>query len=144
MKLQFQFKQKILNKLEFLTIKQKLNLGFGALLGFIVIILLVNLISLFTIRNNTNEVIEEYTPAVFTALELESELKNASSSLGFYLLSHETVHKLNYIASSKKIDTLLAKLKQQKAIQNDEESNKYLLAIQENVAKFKKIPSNND
>lgn len=138
MKLQFQFKQKILNKLEFLTIKQKLNLGFGALLGFIVIILLVNLISLFTIRNNTNEVIEEYTPAVFTALELESELKNASSSLGFYLLSHETVHKLNYIASSKKIDTLLAKLKQQKAIQNDEESNKYLLAIQENVAKFKK------
>lgn len=99
---------------------------------------MVNLISLFTIRNNTNEVIEEYTPAVFTALELESELKNASSSLGFYLLSHETVHKLNYIASSKKIDTLLAKLKQQKAIQNDEESNKYLLAIQENVAKFKK------
>lgn len=132
------FKQRFLNKLEFLSIKQKLNFGFGALLGFMVIILLVNIVSLFTIRSNTNEVVEEYTPAVFAALELESELKNASSALGFYLLSHEKVHKLNYIAASKKVDTIIAKLQQQKTIQEDDSAYKYILKIQENVERFKK------
>ena len=130
-------KNKIQGKIEFLTIKQKLHLGFGAVLGFMVIIILINLISLFMIRSNTNEIIEEHTPTVFAALELESELKNASSALGFYLLSQESIHKSNYIAATKKIDELLAILHQQKTIKNDGTAYKYLLKIQESVTHFK-------
>ncbi len=135
------FKQKIQNKIEYLTIKQKLNLGFGTLLSFMIVIILINMISLFVIRNNTNEVIEKHEPAAFAALALEAELTNASSSLGFFLLSHESVHKLNYIASIKKVDSLLKKLQQQKTIQNDDEAYIYLLKIEENVAQFKKYQS---
>jgi len=130
-------KQKIQNKTEFLTIKQKLNLGFGTLLGFMLVIIFINLVSLFIIRSNTNEVIEEYEPAVFSALELDGELKNASSSLGFYLLSHEEIHKSNYITATSKIDSLLKELQQQETIQEDDQAYVYLIKIQENVARFK-------
>ena len=130
-------KHKIQDKIEFLTIKQKLHLGFGTVLGFMIIIILINLISLFMIRSNTNEIIEEHTPTVFAALELDSELKNASSALGFYLLSQESIHKSNYIAATKKTDALLAELQQQETIKNDKSAYKYLIKIQENVSLFK-------
>lgn len=130
------FKQRFQNKVEFLSIKKKLYLGFGILLAFIATIILVNLISLFIIRNNINEVVNEHEPTVFSAMNLDAELKNASSSLGFYLLSHEKIHKTNYIQATKKIDLLLQKLKQQKPIQNDETAQKILSNIQNNVEKF--------
>ena len=129
-------KHKIQDKIEFLTIRQKLHLGFGAVLSFMVIIILINLISLFMIRSNTNEIIDEHTPTVFAALELESELKNASSALGFYLLSQESIHKSNYIASTKKIDALLENLQQQETIKNDASDYNYLIKIQENSTHF--------
>lgn len=130
-------KQRYKDKVEYLSIKQKLNLGFGTLLAFMVVIILFNLISLYVIRSNTNEIIEKYEPTVFAALELENELKNASSSLGFFLLSHESVHKLNYIAATKKVEALLIKLQQQEPIQNDNEAYQFVLKIQENVERFR-------
>lgn len=133
-----ELKNKIQNKVKYLTIKQKLNLGFRSILGFMVIIILVNLVSLIVIRSNINEVIEEYEPTVFSAINLESELKNASSSLGFYLLSHEEIHKTNYLNATKKIDILVNKLKVQKPIQNDEDAQNILSNIQTKVSDFKK------
>jgi len=131
-------KKRFQEKTEFLTIKQKLKYGFGTLLTFMVVIILLNLISLFIIRNNINEVIDEHEPTVFAAIELEAELKNSSSSLGFYLLSQEEIHKTNYIESTQKIDNLLEELKQKKPIQNDEAAQKILSNIQVNVTNFNK------
>lgn len=130
-------KNKLQDKVTHLSIKQKLNLGFRSILGFMVIIIVVNLISLSVIRSNINEVIEEHEPTVFAAHELESELKNASSSLGFYLLSQETIHKSNYIAATKKIDTLLIGLQQQETILEDPDAQIVLRNIQKNVTHFK-------
>ena len=130
-------KQQFHNKIELSSIKQKLNLGFGTLLGFMVIIILVNLVSLLVIRANTNEIIEEHEPTVFAAIALEGALKNASSSLGFYLLSHDEKDKANYIASTNKIDDLLKNLLDEGTIQDNDEAYVYLLRVQENIAKFK-------
>lgn len=130
-------KQRYKDKVEYLSIKQKLNLGFGTLLVFMIMIILFNLISLYVIRGNTNEIIEKHEPTVFAALELENELKNASSSLGFFLLSHESIHKLNYIAATKKVEALIIKLQQQEPIQNDNEAYQFVLKIQENVERFR-------
>ena len=132
-----QLKQKFQGKIEFFSIKQKLNLGFGSLLVFMVVIILVNLVSLFVIRANTNEIIEEHEPTVFAAIALEGALKNASSSLGFYLLSHDEKDKANYIASTNKIDDLLKNLLDEGTIQDNDEAYVYLLRVQENIAKFK-------
>lgn len=133
-----ELKNKIQNKVKHLTIKQKLNLGFRLVLGFMVIIILVNLISLSLIRSNINEIIEEHEPTVFAAHELEAELKNASSSLGFYLLSQETIHKSNYIEATKKIDSIIMKLQQQEIIIKEDDANIILSNIQQNIAHFKK------
>lgn len=132
-----QLKKDFLDKAEFLTIKQKLKYGFGTLLTFMVVIIVINLISLFIIRNNINEIIDEHEPTVFAAMELEAELKNASSSLGFYLLSHEDSHKTNYVNATKKIDSLLEKLNQQETIQNDDTTQQILSSIQLKVENFK-------
>lgn len=132
-----QLKKNFLDKAEFLTIKQKLKYGFGTLLTFMVVIIIINLISLLIIRNNINEIIDEHEPTVFAAMALEAELKNASSSLGFYLLSHEDSHKTNYVNATKKIDSLLEKLHQQETIQNDETTQQILSSIQLKVEDFK-------
>ena len=134
-------KNKIEDKVKYFTIKQKLNVGFRTILGFMVIIILVNLISLSVIRSNINEIIEEHEPTVFAAHELESELKNASSSLGFYLLSQEEIHKSNYITATKKIDSLLLSLQQQENILEDADAQTILINIQKNITLFKKYQS---
>ena len=51
-----QLKKNFLDKAEFLTIKQKLKYGFGTLLTFMVVIIIINLISLLIIRNNIKQI----------------------------------------------------------------------------------------
>ena len=134
-------KKRVQTKLEYMTIKQKLKFGFGTLLAFIVIIVLINIVSVLVIRSSINEITTKQQPTVFAALELEAEIKSASSSLGFYLLSQEEIHKNNYLDSTKNINELLEGLKNQKSIQDHKEAKEALLNIDENIIKFKEYQS---
>ena len=130
-------KKRVQSYLEYLTIKQKLHFGFGILLAFIVVIIIINMISLLVIRSSVNEIVEEQEPTIFAALELQAEINNASSTLGFYLLSQEEIHKTNHIESTKKIHALITLLKQQDSILDHEEAKNILSNVESNFKEFK-------
>lgn len=135
------FKNSIQGKLAYMTIKQKIKYSFGTLLTFIVIIILINIISLLIIRSNVNQIIVEQQPTIFDALELKAEITNASSSLGFYMLSQEEIHKTNHLESTKQIQSLIGNLKQQKSIQDHKVTRGILSNIEANFIKFKDYQS---
>ena len=134
-------KKRVQSYLEYLTIKQKLHFGFGILLAFIVVIIIINMISLLVIRSSVNEIVEEQEPTIFAALELQAEINNASSTLGFYLLSQEEIHKTNHIESTKKIHALITLLKQQDSILDHEEAKNILSNVESNFKEFKNYQS---
>ena len=131
------FNEQIQAKLEYLTIKQKLHFSFAALLAFIVVIIIINIISILIIRSNVNDIVTEQEPTIFAALELKAEITNASSSLGFYLLSQEEIHKASHIQSTKRIAALINFLKRQESILDHEEASNILFNVEANLEKFR-------
>lgn len=135
-------KKRYQDKVEYLNIKQKLNLGFGTLIGFMGIIILVTLISLLVIRSNINEIIEEHEPTMFASITLGLHIKAATSSLGFYLLSKEDEHKKAYLNTLVSIDTELSHLKQFDSIQKDLAAQKLVDDLENDIKKFKQYQKN--
>ena len=73
--------------LGFFTIKQKLLVGFGVLLLVVAAQTVATVLSLAQTRTSSTDVVQSIQPAVFAALDLDRQVKNASTALGIYLLS---------------------------------------------------------
>lgn len=80
------------------SIRQKLWGGFGLLLGILSLVSSIAFFSLMGVQKNMAMVIDEQ-PTMVASVELTGGLNQATSSLGFYLLSGESVHKENYQAA---------------------------------------------
>ncbi len=131
----------IRSRIEYLPIKKKLYVGFGAILSFMLVIVVVTVIGLLLVRSNINSVVEEHEPTVFAAARLGKHIKDASGSLGLYLLGKEEIHQKNYKLALGRINVILEELKQLEPIQNDGVSLKLVHDIEEDIGKFKKFES---
>ncbi|MGD8785720.1 MAG: MCP four helix bundle domain-containing protein, partial [Thioalkalispiraceae bacterium] len=127
----------IRSRVEYLPIKKKLYVGFGAILAFMTVIVVVTVIGLLLVRNHINSVVDDHQPTVFASAKLAQHIKDASGSLGLYLLGKEELHQNNYRQALGKIESTLQKLEQQEPIQADSESHLLVKAIEKNIEKFK-------
>lgn len=92
------------------SIRQKLWGGFGLLLGVLTLVSSIAFFSLSGVQNEMAVVVDEMQPAVINSMELTSGLNQATSSLGFFLLSGEEVHRENYQAALTRVDGAVDKL----------------------------------
>ena len=94
-------------------------------------------------RYNTHATQEKVTflstdiqPAYVAALHLAGEIKQASTSMGFYLLTKENFHKDNYINYLQSINTSINEFKSTLYAQQDEFTRLEIEDIQELARKF--------
>lgn len=123
-------------KLDNLTIKNKFYLGFGIIIAFMTLAVLVTMSNLFAMKADITEVVEVHEPTMIEATQLGQQIKQASSALGFYLLSKENIHKVDFKNSLKKVNTTLQSLKDKKTIQDDEASNRLVTLIANDINTF--------
>ncbi len=135
------FDKYIHKKLEFLSIGKKLDVGFNAILTFMAGIVVVAVIGLLLVLNNINSIIDEHQPTVVAAEKLDKYIKEASGSLGFYLLGKDDIHKATYEEALEFVETTLVELKQFEPIQQDSLSIELVKAIEDDIAKFKSFES---
>ncbi len=125
-------------KLATYSIKKKLGFGFGMVLVFMLIIVLITLAGGFMVRSNIHMVVDEHEPTVFATIKLSEHIKDASGSLGLYLLSKEPAYQKSYIAALGKIDDTIAELKSHEPIIDDAQAMQKVLEIENDIAAFKK------
>lgn len=137
--MQLSLKQRYQNKLDSLSIRKKFYLGFGVVLAFMTLAVLVTMFNLFSMKADITEVVEVHEPTVLAATELGQQIKQASSALGFYLLSKERIHIVDYKNSLKNISTTLQTLKTKKSIQSDDASKKLVTLIENDINTFNEL-----
>ena len=70
-------------------------------------------------------------------MELRSVLKDATTSLGFFQLTNEALHKQNFQAAIGKIDNIVQTLAQNPVVENHAQSSGLIKEVQGDVEKFK-------
>ena len=101
------------------SIRQKL--WFGSLFILLLLVLTVSIT-----RYNTSETEKKVTylsndiqPAFVAAMNLMNQIKQASTSMGFYLLTHEDIHKKQYEHFLYTIEKAVTELTQTSYAEND-------------------------
>ncbi|MBU1190788.1 MAG: methyl-accepting chemotaxis protein [Gammaproteobacteria bacterium] len=88
------------------SISQKLWGGFGLLLGVLTLVSSIAFFSLAGVQNDMGMVIDEQ-PTMVASVELAGGLNQATSSLGFYLLSGDVVHREHYQAAIMLVNSMV-------------------------------------
>ncbi len=112
-----------------LRIRTKLWLGVGVLLGIIVVVALIVWANLAQVRHQADAVTGNVQPAMLEALALAREVDAANKSLGFYLLTAESMHRDAYRQSLQRIDALLDSLNAMPIARNDAQTRRHLEVI---------------
>ncbi len=131
----------IRRKLEYLSIRKKLYFGFSAILSFMTVVVIVTVIGLLLVLNNIRAIIDEHEPTVIASVKLDTNIKEASGSLGLFLLSKEELYRTNYEEVLVDVEFTLNELKQLEPIQKDTMSLKLVNSIEEDIVKFKSFES---
>jgi len=140
--LKFEFINNLIrSKLEFLSIRKKLHVGFSAILAFAASIVGVAVIGLLLVLSNINSIIDKHEPTIIASVKLDKHIKDAYGSLGLYLLSKDNLHKENYEKALGRVESTLEELKILDPIQDDEESLKLVTDIEYDINKFKEYES---
>lgn len=75
------------------SITHKLWGGFAVILTLLAVVVTNTLFSLADIKEKIDSMTMEVQPTLIASMELMTELKEAASSLGFFLLTKEKAHK---------------------------------------------------
>ena len=124
-----------------LSITHKLWGGFAIVLTVLAVVVGNTLFSLASIKEKAATVTEEVQPTLIASMELMTELKEATSFLGFFLLTKEESHKTSYHNHLVRIDEKLQALKDTPVAQRSTETQGILADIEEKVARFKSFES---
>ncbi|MEJ2061658.1 MAG: MCP four helix bundle domain-containing protein, partial [Gammaproteobacteria bacterium] len=87
-----------------LRISHKIWGGFAVLLLILFVVALSAIRSFQSTESHLRQVIELDQPTIFTAMNLRHDLEQASTSLGYYLLSKEASHRRNYISGLSRLN----------------------------------------
>ena len=124
-----------------LSIRNKLWLGFGMILSILILAAIVVSFTLGRVTGAIDDVVNHTQPAVLDAQSLETALSQANTSLGFYLLSHETQHRDAYEQNLQQAERLLLRLQQGAVGQSNPEAAARLESLQQRIEKFKSYRS---
>lgn len=128
-----------MNLFSVLNVKQKVYSGFGLMAVLILVGSVIALYSLKATESSVNLIADDVQPAVLAATELQFNLEQANSSLGFYLLSVDETHKTNYLNSLANLDMALGKLQELSLVKDDPVMADHVKEIGAAVKKFKEF-----
>jgi methyl-accepting chemotaxis protein len=120
-----------------LLIKHKVWLGFAIMLVILVVIAIKPLHSLTNIQKNVVGIVTGNQTTVIESDELAKLINEATSHLGFYLMSQEDHHKHMYEQNLKKIDEQIQALKNNNVIKASAESVELVNSIEGDIKRFK-------
>ncbi len=118
------------------TIRQRVWGGMGLILMFLIAIAVVGLMNLKKLETTVEAVVARNQPVVFSAMELNSSLRQAVGALGFYLLSKGEEQKADYQASLETVDKRLAIFKEVMEAQADEQLAALVMDVSAKVRRF--------
>jgi len=127
----------LFSKVSKLSIKQKMLIGFGAMLVVLAMIAAQTMISLLGIKDSVKEVVEEHQVSVITTMKLSQTIEKSLSGLGLYLLSKEEVYKNNFTSGLGYADKLIESLKGQSVITSSAASTALINRIESDFNQFK-------
>lgn len=124
-------------KLNNLSIRWKIQGGFGFIQLILAAIAITAAIGLSKTEDSVGDVVNNIQPMVLASNELTSTLNETSGALGYYLLSHENSFKRDYLAGFKKINKILTTLSELTSSGKADPKVLELLAlIKSDVARF--------
>ena len=108
--------------------------------GFVLVVLCAQgfnfLSNLASVTSEMDTVVHKIQPALIASKTLSEETKQASASLGFYLLSKEESHQIAYIESIKNLNQLLKNLGDSIIIKELESGEKHISKLSEKLNVF--------
>ncbi len=116
-----------------LSIKYKIWLTIGLLLGLLVGVVAVNTLSMKNIDRRIDHVVREIQPTVRLASHLLASLERSMRALGFYLLSGEKQHREAYVREIDSTLKDLEKLKRNALIRQDARLSRDVGAIEADI-----------
>lgn len=118
-------------------IAQRLALGFTTVLLVLVTAIVIAWFSLHMTQKKVDEVVNDIQPTLLASTALMNVIKEASTSLGFFLLTQEALHKNAYERHLNTIDERAAELKNSLVRIDDKASHDSLTTIIALIEKFK-------
>ncbi|WP_455204180.1 methyl-accepting chemotaxis protein [Kaarinaea lacus] len=119
------------------SIRQKLWGGFALLLMVLVVVAWNTLSSLSATKEKVDDVTQDLQPALIAAMQLRNELKETTTSLGFFLLTKEKDHQQSYQQSLAKLDESNAHLNSLPILKDNPSMANLLSAIEKDITRFK-------
>lgn len=130
------FFQAITNYLSYFSIKQKLWGGFFLILSVLVFIVAITLVNLSATQGQVETVTKKIQPTLLATMSLDKVVRQASNSLGFYLLTGEQSHKQDYLKYLETTSSALEQLEAAPQVQSSEELQAKLVSLRAAVEKF--------
>lgn len=121
------------------TIRVKLWIGFGLILSILSLSSAVTLFSLGGVGADVNEVVKERQPTLILAKELAASLKQAAGSLGFYLLTKESLHRDEYNHQLEQAKSTLLQLQKMPPVSQDNRSTELTENLRQKLQAFESI-----
>lgn len=110
----------ILEKFKRLSTKQKMYIGFGGVLGIMVLVIIKSIYAIGSLSSSTDSVFNTYQPAATRAMVIGNKLEESLSDLGYYLLSKESLEKEQYEANLNELLKNINDFKKEDIYSNDE------------------------
>jgi methyl-accepting chemotaxis protein len=122
-----------------LPIRTKIWIGFGLVLMVLMLVSGLTLFNLQGVQGGVTEVVKERQPTVLLSKQLATQLQQATSSMGFFLLSKEADHKSAYQKELAEAGKTIAALRALPAVQEHPESHALMEKIEANIKKFRQL-----
>jgi methyl-accepting chemotaxis protein len=122
-----------------LPIRVKILSGFALILSGMAIISVLTLISLSSVKESVNDVVNTRQPTVILSKELAVNLQQAAASLGFFLLSQEQEHKFAFQAAMASAGKSINRLKSLSTVQDDNKTAQMVSGIDSDMKRFKSL-----
>ena len=120
-----------------ISIKIKIYAAFALILLILSIVTATPLLSISSMNNNVATVTTEIQPAAISSVQFDKTINEASTYLGYYMLTQEAAFKEKYTNSINKAEKILFDLNEHFSTSNNEASLNLVTAIKSNMDQLK-------
>jgi methyl-accepting chemotaxis protein WspA len=120
-----------------LSIRAKLSLGFGLMIGILLLVSALSGGALWLMKQRLLSLTEQDAPLVIHSLRLAEQIKQAEAALGVYLLSKQAAHKQAYLQAMRQAGESLAILEKLEQARVLPQVGEWLKTIAGNFREFR-------
>ncbi|KPJ93248.1 MAG: hypothetical protein AMJ53_07765, partial [Gammaproteobacteria bacterium SG8_11] len=120
-----------------MTIRHKLWGGFFLILAVLLVVSLKTLWSVSDTQQRVSGMTQDYQPTLIATMDLRAALKEATTALGFYLLTQRPDYLQSYEDYLRRLDDALANLQQTPLVQGDADVAATVADVENGLNEFK-------